>query len=199
MGVHIFWDSRVPAGLSNPVTECLSTALNMPLSRIDNGMFPLEGYNVVRNQFDVVKILSKVDLFRSLHPELFQEVPAGFCSIPSNRRNYEKVLLVTDGDLYSSRDSYLFGAALPKLGVAVVSITRLQNKIYNLHPDDFQLMKRIVTEGCHEIGHLYGLKHCDNPSCIMSFPHSVADLDRKETFFCGKCQMELESRVQGGF
>ena len=62
MGVHIFWDSRVPIGLSRPVSEELSAVLDTPVSRIDNAIFPLEGYDPARCQYDAVKILTKLDI-----------------------------------------------------------------------------------------------------------------------------------------
>ncbi|HJJ78741.1 MAG TPA: hypothetical protein O0X62_03160 [Methanocorpusculum sp.] len=98
MGVHIFWDSRVPIGLSRPVTEELSAVLGTPVSRIDNAIFPLEGYDSARCQYDAVKILTKLDMFRRRRPDLFkpQDMDLDFF----NRYNhiYEKVLLITPGD-----------------------------------------------------------------------------------------------------
>ncbi|HJJ54677.1 MAG TPA: peptidase M54 [Methanocorpusculum sp.] len=197
MGVHIFWDSRAPKGIAVPVTEGLSTILNMPVSRIDNGTFPLEGYDHIRKQYDAVKLLLKLDRFRSLHPDLFRPFGNSEVPYPMNPVDGEKVLLITSGDLYTACDSYVFGLAHPKFGVAVVSSTRLDNAFYNRHPDDFMLIKRIVTESSHEIAHLYGMEHCENLNCIMSCPNSLDYLDRKETYFCAKCRTELNQRIAG--
>lgn len=198
MGVHIFWDSRADVGFARPVTEELSTVLNMPLSRIDNGTFPLDGYDPVRKQYDALQILDKLDLFRSRHPELFKPADVSDEFFKNNSRVYEKVLLITAGDLYVDRNSFVYGLAYPRLGVAVVSITRLQNEYYGRHSDDSAAIKRIVTECSHEIGHLYGLEHCDNPNCIMYCPNNLDDLERKETYFCGRCRMLLDTAIQGG-
>lgn len=203
MGVYIFWDSRVPLGFANPVTEGLSNILNIPVSRIDNGTFPLEGYNSSRHQYNAVAILKKLDIFRSVHPDLFKHSEDNSKIMTKKSPAYEKVLLITSGDLYTVRtssvvDNFVFGLAHIKLGVAVVSITRLMNEYYGRHPDDSQLIKRIITESSHEIAHLYGLEHCRNPRCIMYCPNTFDDLDCKDVFFCGKCRLELDSRIQGG-
>ena len=85
----------------------------------------------------------------------------------------------------------MFGLAYPKLGVAIVSPYRLRNEFYGKYEDDSALIDRIVKEGAHEIGHLFGLGHCDNPGCIMYCPRNLDELDRKRKYFCGKCRVQL--------
>ncbi|MDO5846162.1 MAG: hypothetical protein Q4Q04_04465, partial [Methanocorpusculum sp.] len=117
MGIHLFWDSRVPIGLSRPASEELSAVLGAPVSRIDNGIFPLEGYDPARRQYDAVKILTKLDMFRRRRPDLFkpQDMDAEF--FDKFNHIYEKVLLVTPADIFEPRADYLFGLAHLKLGV----------------------------------------------------------------------------------
>ncbi|HJJ30185.1 MAG TPA: archaemetzincin family Zn-dependent metalloprotease [Methanocorpusculum sp.] len=191
MGVHLFWDSRVPVGLSRPVSEELSAVLEMPVSRIDNEIFPLEGFDPLRNQYDAVKVLQKLDMFRRRTPQLFK--PADMDMAYYNKFNhiYEKILLVTPGDLYEPLADFVFGLAYPKLGVGIVSPVRLRNEFYGKYEDDSALIDRIVKESAHEIGHLFGLGHCDNPGCIMYCPRNLDELDRKRKYFCGKCRVQL--------
>lgn len=191
MGIHLFWDARVPIGLSRPVSEELSAVLEMPVSRIDNGTFPSEGYNPARRQADAVKILQKLDLFRSRMPELFKPADMDLAYYEKFCHLHEKILLVTPGDLYDAGTDFVFGLAYPKYGVAVVSPYRLSNEYYGVYPDDNELIDRIVKEGAHEIGHLFGLEHCDNPQCIMYCPKNFDDLNRKRKYFCGRCRIEL--------
>lgn len=198
MGIHLFWDARVPIGLSRPVSEELSAVLEMPVSRIDNGTFPLEGFDTIRNQCDAVKILTKLDMFRQRMPNLFK--PADMDIEYYNKFNHltEKILLVTPADIFEPLADFVFGLAYPKLGVSVVSPYRLNNEYYGRHSDDEALIDRIVKEGAHEIAHLYGIEHCDNPGCIMYCPRNLDDLDRKRKYFCGKCRLELNARLEGG-
>ncbi len=198
MGIHIFWDNRVPIGLSRPVSEELSAVLDMPVSRIDNGMFPLEGYDPDRHQYDAVKILTKLDMFRCRRPDLFK--PSDMPQEYYDKFNHvaEKVLLVTPGDIYEPMADFVFGLAHIRLGVAVISPYRLQNEFYGRYSDDAVLIDRMVKEGAHEIAHLFGLEHCDNPGCIMYCPRNLDDLDRKRKYFCGKCRLELNARCMRG-
>lgn len=50
---------------------------------------------------------------------------------------------------------------------------------------------RAVKEAVHELGHTYGLGHCRNPRCVMSFSNSLRDVDRKERDFCPSCRRKL--------
>lgn len=201
MGIHIFWDSRVPLGLAGPVTEKLSTVLNQRLYRIDNGTFPLEGYDSGRQQYDALKILTKMDLFRQLHPELFNLENWDYEYYRANH-NKEKFLLVTSGDLFGPMTNFVYGLAHLRLGVAVVSTTRLDNSFYGRATDNYEatlaITKHLVTECAHEIAHLYGLEHCERPQCIMFCPSNFDDLDHKNESFCGKCAEELAVNIQRG-
>ncbi len=191
MGVHLFWDSRVPVGLSRPVSEELSAVLEMPVSRIDDGTFPLVGFDPARKQYDAVKILTRLDMFRRRTPQLFKPADVDLDYYNKFNHLHEKVLLVTPGDLYEPLADFVFGLAYPRLGVSVVSPYRLQNEYYGRHTDDSALIARIVKEGAHEIGHLFGLGHCSDPGCIMYCPRNLDDLDRKRNYFCGKCRVQL--------
>lgn len=197
MGVHLFWDSRVPIGLTRPVSEELTAVLEMPVSRVDNGTFPLEGFDPLRHQCDAGKILTKLDIFRQRSPNLFKPTEMDLDFYNRFNHLHEKILLVTPVDLYESLADFVFGLACPSLGVAVVSPARLTNEYYGRHPDDDALIDRIVKEGAHEIGHLFGLEHCDNPGCIMYCPRNFDDLDRKRKYFCGKCRIQLNGQSEG--
>ena len=198
MGIHVFWDSRAPAGLSKPAAEGISSVLNTEIGWIDGGTFPLDGFDPARGQYDALKILSKLDLFRSMHPELFKPKEMSTEYYRQNCHHTEKVLLITSGDLYTPKNNFVFGLSHIKLGVAVVSATRLDNRFFGRYADDASLIKRIITESCHELGHLYSLEHCENPSCIMYCPNNLDQLDAKNTIFCGRCRLELDSAMAGG-
>lgn len=197
MGVHIFWDTRVPIGLSKPVSEELSAVLEMPVKRIDNGMFPLEGFDPFRQQCDAAKILMKLDIFRRRTPDLFKSKEMDLAFYNKFHHMHEKILLVTPVDLFEPMADFVYGLAHETLGVAVVSPHRLTNEYYGRHPDDDSLIDRIVKEGAHEIGHLFGLDHCDNQGCIMYCPRNLDDLDRKRKYFCGRCRVQLSGQAEG--
>jgi len=51
--------------------------------------------------------------------------------------------------------------------------------------------RRAATEAVHELGHSYGLAHCDDRGCVMWFSNSLAETDRKGPRFCPAHAAEL--------
>lgn len=91
-------------------------------------------------------------------------------------------LVITDVDIYVRDYNFVFGLASGSN--AVISITRLTGD---------KLQERTIKEAVHELGHLMGLPHCNNPECVMYFSNMLADTDRKGKTFCEKCQKKLSS------
>jgi archaemetzincin len=87
---------------------------------------------------------------------------------------------LTRVDLYMPSLNFVFGLALRSRGLAVVSWRRLRN-------DDNLLVTRLAKEVIHEVGHLEGLEHCSNESCVMRFSNSLGETDAKGLDFCPAC------------
>jgi archaemetzincin len=102
---------------------------------------------------------------------------------------FERVLGIVDHDLYVPHLNFVFGEASRR--VAVISLTRLRQEFYNLPQDQSLFHKRALTEAVHELGHTYGLGHCENPLCVMFFSNSLIDTDRKGSEFCPRCKRYL--------
>ncbi len=105
--------------------------------------------------------------------------------------HYERVLGVTDVDLFVPILQYTFGEAVLSGTVALVSLARMGPV------DGPPLARRIayaraVKEGLHELGHTFGLLHCDEPRCLMARAAGVAQVDRKRTHLCAACGARLE-------
>jgi archaemetzincin len=76
-------------------------------------------------------------------------------------------------DLYIPSLNFVFGQADPASMVAVISVTRLRPSFYGLQDDDRVLHLSAGKEAVHELGHLFRLKHCVNPRCVMFFSKNV--------------------------
>lgn len=129
-------------------------------------------YNRSRKQFSSSQILS-----RSLSK--------------LRRQRDEKILAVVDVDLYAEPLNFVFGEADPSSGIAVMSLARLKQEFYNRPADETLFRKRALTEAVHELGHVYGLRHCDNSRCVMFFSNSLADTDKKGYHFCSRCSKRI--------
>ena len=98
-----------------------------------------------------------------------------------------KLVALLDVDLYEHGLNFVFGEATLGGREAVVSIARLY------HDDPERFLSRILKEVNHELGHAFGLRHCPDPSCVMSFSNSVLDVDRKGIQPCPVCRRKLDS------
>lgn len=137
---------------------------------------PAEAFNPRRNQYYSTEILRTLE--------------------ESKPRGGLYLLGVTGLDLYVPTLNFVFGEALPAKNVAIISIHRLRSEFYGGEPDGAVLMERMIKEAVHELGHLWGMKHCDDPGCVMFFSNSLMDTDKKSDRFCNRCQNVLKRDAQ---
>ncbi|MCE5310021.1 MAG: hypothetical protein LLG20_20495 [Acidobacteriales bacterium] len=98
-----------------------------------------------------------------------------------------RLLGVTALDLFVPVLTFVFGEAQLDGRCGVVSTHRLREEHYGLPPNPELLAERLAKEAAHELGHTYGLRHCDDWSCVMASTHSVERLDLKGVEFCASC------------
>jgi archaemetzincin len=110
----------------------------------------------------------------------------------SKPEGYGKVLLIADFDLYTGGLNFVFGEADILGGIAIISLARLRQEFYGLPSNEDLFKERTLKEAVHELGHLYGLRHCKNSNCVMYFSNSLPDTDRKSFNFCPTHRKELE-------
>jgi len=147
-----------------PETECLILGEIMPI--------PADAYNKARQQFHSTHILAKINNY-------------------VKQTQADRILGVTEVDLYVSHLNFVFGEATCPGKTAIISLFRLKPEFYG-HPANQELfINRYVKEAVHEIGHTLGLRHCQNPTCVMFFSNSILDTDRKKKTFCEKCHSKV--------
>lgn len=132
-------------------------------------------YSKERHQFHSTLILSKILNF---FPE-----------------DAEKIVGITDVDIYIPILTFLFGEAQLGGSGALVSTYRLRNEFYGLRKNNQLLYQRTSKEILHELGHTLGLIHCRNYQCVMHPSTYVEDIDLKQARFCGECHEKLTKNL----
>ncbi len=104
-----------------------------------------------------------------------------------------KVLGITDVDLFIPVLTYVFGEAQLGGAAAVVSTARLTERA-----NPRLLLARLAKESAHELGHTFGLLHCDADGCVMRRSPTLFDVDAKGTGLCPACRLRLGEPRPGG-
>jgi archaemetzincin len=87
--------------------------------------------------------------------------------------------------------TFVFGRARTGGRALLVSVARLDPRFYGL-PEDRELAeRRTVDEVLHELGHVAGLRHCNDAFCLMRFAGSVEQVDARGSSFCERCAARL--------
>ncbi len=166
MKITLAWSER-PIPYLGELIKALGKTFNARLS-VQEIEISEESYDESREQYNAEMLLDGLSEM----------------SIPG-----DKVILVLRKDIYVPGMNFVFGLAGEKC--AMVSLARLDPRFYG-EGDGEILKKRMITEVVHELGHTFGLLHCDNPHCVMSFSNSIVGVDRKSPEFCEKCKEKLE-------
>ena len=98
-----------------------------------------------------------------------------------------RMLAITDADLFIPVLTFVYGEAQLGGRVAVVSTARLAVEQGGRH-EPTVVTNRIIKECVHELGHTFGLLHCDTPGCVMARSVNLIEVDAKAMTLCGPCE-----------
>lgn len=168
MRIRIVPFGNIPVDILKEVAEELRYTFNMVPEFESQVGLPREFYNDLRHQF--------------LAPQILKFISKNFKG---------RILGITDEDMYAEDLNYVFGQAELRGNAAVISLARLKEEFHHKPKSDSLLLKRAVKEAVHEVGHLLGLKHCENTGCVMNFSNNVIEVDRKGKELCDMCKLQL--------
>ncbi|HEU4443598.1 MAG TPA: archaemetzincin [Nitrososphaeraceae archaeon] len=96
-----------------------------------------------------------------------------------------KILAICNFDAYSDDLNFVPGEAHLGGRVAAIYLPRLRQELYVKKSDTNKLFEqRVIREAIHELGHTFGLSHCEESRCVMHFSNSLQDTDFKYHIFC---------------
>lgn len=117
----------------------------------------------------------------------------------SFKKQFFRTVGIMDVDIYSGDLNFVFGIAnaprnklLKFYGSCIISVNRLRQDFYNYERDKELFKSRVLKEAVHELGHTFGLTHCDN-YCIMKFSNHLGETDQKPVEFCDSCLSKLSN------
>jgi archaemetzincin len=87
--------------------------------------------------------------------------------------------------MYVKRTNYVFG--LSEIGgkTSLISTHRYHPELYGKSKQGL-FEDRAIKEAIHELGHSFGLQHCEN-KCVMQFSNDIKEVDKKPHTFCKEC------------
>lgn len=156
-----------PAHIEHAIARAVRGAFECETATLPESMdisFALDGQ---REQYYSTQILHELDhLARDFH---------------------DRVLGLTQEDLFIPILTYVFGEAFLDRPAAIVSTHRLCPTFYGLPRNPELLQQRAGIEAVHEIGHTLGLVHCPDYACAMHASHSADEIDLKHAVLCQPC------------
>jgi archaemetzincin len=139
---------------------------------------PSGAYDRIRNQYQADRLLSFLQ----------DNAP----------RRARKVVAVTEKDIYTRNMNFIFGLANYHGTFCVVSVARLRESFWGKPENQKLLYRRAFKVLYHELGHTFGMSHCDKIQCAMCYHNSLPELDASYVWFCPACTRKLE-KLAGPF
>ena len=174
--VYLVPVGKVEKGLLKELAQSLRDKLGVAAEIGEPVEISKAAFDQGRNQYNSTRVLQGLETTRP--------------------RRKAQLLAVTEVDLFVPNLNFVFGEALPTKDMAIISLCRLRQEFYGKPADTTLLMERTVKEAVHELGHVWGMRHCPDPHCVMFFSNSLPDTDRKPDTFCKRCNGLLKDNVQ---
>jgi len=117
--------------------------------------------------------------------------------LPGGGRHDTLSIGITEDDLVAPGLDFVYGHAMPGRRTGVVSLCRLRPVSGAPAAGQRALLERACKEVLHETGHVLGLVHCQDFTCVMHYSQAIQDTDRKKCGFCPRCMGELSRLPEG--
>jgi archaemetzincin len=167
---------KVSPDIVDEVEEQLRAHLQVDVRRIDGMKLPKSAWYAPRKRWRADKLLDF----------LLEQIP----DAPQTTR----VLGLTESDISTTKDPFpdwgIFGLGFAPGQAAVVSSYRLKKKAKNRA----HVLFRVSNVAIHEVGHTFGLQHCEEANCPMQDAEGgITNTDTANADLGKECQAELDA------
>ncbi len=166
----------VPHIVPRVIAAHLSGYLDLEVEILPALKHPRYAYHQIRCQYDAGSIINCL------------------AAIPMEQDS--KIIGVLDLDLFVPLFTHCLGEAQQAGRCAVISLFRLRNYRQPSDPSTPpNVLERAAKIALHELGHLFGLLHCDDHKCLMHFSSESEELDRLGFYFCRYCVQFISEAI----
>ena len=135
----------------------------------------------LQNMFSVIAVsASGKDPQRQSFDTSRGKYDVGWMLLDLSKTAEEPALWIIDEDICYADREYLYGASWR--GYAVVSTVRTGHG------------ENMYKEVCHEVGHMFGLEHCNN-ACLMNSSYGLNKLEAKPLRLCSDCDFRIQGKL----
>lgn len=167
---------KVSPDIVDEVEAQLRAHLQVDVRRIDGMKLPKAAWYAPRKRWRADKLLDF----------LLEQIP----DAPQTTR----ILGLTESDISTTKDPFpdwgIFGLGFAPGQAAVVSSYRLKKKAKNRA----HVLFRVSNVAIHEVGHTFGLQHCEEANCPMQDAEGgITNTDTANADLGPECQAELDA------
>lgn len=164
-----------------------------PFGTIDKALLETVQESLIAHHRVEVELLPSIPLPKSAYYAPRQRYRADSLIAFLKRQTlteFHKTIGFTSADISTTKGAHvdwgIFGLGYCPGKSCVVSTFRLKNN----GPE--KLKERLAKVSVHELGHTYGLPHCNmSPTCVMADASgTVAQVDLEETALCFSCKIK---------
>ncbi|MCD4783007.1 MAG: archaemetzincin family Zn-dependent metalloprotease [Candidatus Eremiobacteraeota bacterium] len=169
-GIKLIPLGKVPGDIQEYLTEALQGVFRKKVFRLKKQKIPTQAFDLNRSQYNSKELI-----------EFLQ----------AQKTYKEKIIGLINEDIFKPGFPFVFGEANSLKDVAVVSLWRFEQNMEFFDCDPELFKSRGKKEAIQKMGHIYGLRHCVNPNCVMFYSHTISDIDVKSDEFCTHCKDRL--------
>ena len=105
------------------------------------------------------------------------------------------VMGITAKDLYPGASwNYVFGLRSLRKRVGVISLHRFSSRPFD-DQNYVNCLTNVLKTSSHEIGHMFGLKHCIKAICVMNGSNALPELEIMPNRLCSECLQKLSWNI----